>query len=89
MAMVSLPNGTPLSAEVLAELLVSLAKAKGCWENIQSLPPTLRLQTLKHTWPTHRDCAEAVAARITLQVTPSSSSKPSPQRRAKDKSIQT
>ncbi|MHA6847220.1 hypothetical protein [Ralstonia syzygii] len=63
LGLVGKTDATRLSNAELHEILLSLAKAEGCWENAK-ISTGIDVQTLKHTWPTAADCASSLRMRM-------------------------
>jgi len=66
---------TRLSNAELREILLSLAKAAGCWEKAK-ISNGIDVQTLKHTWPTITDCASSLRTRMTSRTSGLTESSP-------------
>ncbi|MBL8507918.1 MAG: hypothetical protein JNM11_05590 [Chitinimonas sp.] len=56
-------NSDRLHDVELHDVLLSVARAEGCWEKAK-VAEEISIQTLKHTWPTITDCANSLRARI-------------------------
>ncbi len=67
LGLVGKTDATRLSNAELHEVLLSLAKAEGCWDKAK-IPNGIDVQTLKHTWPTTADCASSLCMRMTSRT---------------------
>jgi hypothetical protein len=59
-------DGSKIPNPQIYEILRSVTKENGCWENIKVFPPGIRKSTMKHTWATLHDFAVKVALRVEL-----------------------
>ncbi len=63
-AIITTTTGVRLDSKPLSEILLLLANKEGRWENIDTLPPNIKLALLKHTWSSIDQFANAVVQKI-------------------------